>query len=66
MVVQRPPPHLFRIGGTTSPLRAEVSPYTVNEMGRWSSDAYLHYRRDLKELFTNPAANIDWVDFAVE
>jgi hypothetical protein len=57
--------HSFRIGGTTSLLRAGVSPYIVKKMGRWSSDAYLRYWRDLKELFTDHAANIDWVDFTI-
>jgi hypothetical protein len=58
--------HSFRIGGTTSLLRAGVSPYIVKKMGRWSSDAYLRYWRDLKELFTDHAANIDWVDFTLD
>jgi hypothetical protein len=58
--------HSFRIGGTTSLLRAGVSPHIIKKMGRWSSDAYLCYWHDLKDLFMDHAANIDWVDFNVE
>jgi hypothetical protein len=40
-------------------------PPSILKMGRWP-DAYLRYWRDLKELFTDHATNIDRVDFAVE
>jgi hypothetical protein len=59
--------HSFKIGGTTSLLRAGASPYIVNKLERWPSDAYLHYLRDPEnKLLTDHAANIDWVDFTID
>lgn len=40
--------HSFRIGGTTELLLAGVAPHIVKLMGRWSSDAFLTYWRNLE------------------
>lgn len=42
--------HSFRIGGTTYYLLANVDPEVVKTMGRWSSDAFKRYWRDLEKL----------------
>lgn len=42
--------HCFRIGGTTHFLIAGVSPDVVKALGRWKSDAFLRYWRDLDAL----------------
>jgi hypothetical protein len=52
--------HSFRIGGTTSLLRAGVDPKVVKQMGRWKSDAFLIYWRGLEEIFSTHAGMIDW------
>jgi hypothetical protein len=52
--------HSFRIGGTTSFLRAGVNPKVVKQMGRWKSDAFLIYWRELEDIFTMHAGMIDW------
>jgi hypothetical protein len=39
--------HCFRIGGTTALLVHGVPPDVVRTMGRWSSDSFLLYIRDL-------------------
>jgi len=57
--------HSFRIGGTTALLAAGVNPNVVKMLGRWSSDAYLLYWRNLEEIFATNVANIKWVDFEV-
>ncbi|KAJ3830808.1 DNA breaking-rejoining enzyme, partial [Lentinula raphanica] len=44
--------HCFRIGGTTHYLLAGVSPDIVKALGRWKSDAFLHYWRNLDQLAT--------------
>ena len=57
--------HSFRIGGTTALLRSGVDTEIVKKMGRWSSDAYLRYWRNVEELFETHAARLNWVDFAI-
>lgn len=42
--------HCFRIGGTTHFLIAGVAPDVVKAIGRWKSDAFLRYWRDLDSL----------------
>lgn len=57
--------HSFRIGGTTSLLRSGVDPKIVKKMGRWSSDTFLRYWRNLEEIFADHTANLNWVDFSL-
>jgi hypothetical protein len=57
--------HSFRIGGTTTYLRAGVDPKVVKKMGRWTSDAFLLYWRNTEEIFASHASNLSWVDFAI-
>lgn len=42
--------HCFRIGGTTHFLIAGVAPEVVKAIGRWKSDVFLKYWRDLDSL----------------
>ncbi|KAJ1305210.1 hypothetical protein OPQ81_000239 [Rhizoctonia solani] len=49
---QRVTGHSFRIGGTTTLLRNGVPPDVVKELGRWSSDAFHVYWRDIPEIAT--------------
>jgi hypothetical protein len=42
--------HSFRIGGTTELLLCSVPPHIVKLLGRWSSDAFLRYWRDLEHI----------------
>lgn len=42
--------HCFRIGGTTHFLVAGIPPDVVKALGRWKSDAFLRYWRDLDSL----------------
>jgi hypothetical protein len=42
--------HSFRIGGTTELLTSGVPPDVVKTMGRWSSDSFLRYWRDLETI----------------
>jgi hypothetical protein len=44
--------HSFRIGGTTTLLRNGVPPDVVKELGRWSSDAFHEYWRDVPSIAT--------------
>ncbi|KAJ3831111.1 hypothetical protein F5878DRAFT_636411 [Lentinula raphanica] len=44
--------HCFRIGGTTHFLLAGVAPDVVKALGRWKSDAFLRYWRNLDQLAT--------------
>ncbi|KAJ3710039.1 hypothetical protein C8R42DRAFT_649027 [Lentinula raphanica] len=44
--------HCFRIGGTTHYLLAGISPDVVKTLGRWRSDAFLRYWRNLDQLAT--------------
>ncbi|KAF8596955.1 hypothetical protein BDV93DRAFT_454069, partial [Ceratobasidium sp. AG-I] len=46
------PTSLFHIGGTTALLKAGVPPDIVQKMGRWASDAFLRYWRDLSEIMS--------------
>ncbi|KAI0371582.1 hypothetical protein BV20DRAFT_922358, partial [Pilatotrama ljubarskyi] len=48
--VPRTTGHSFRIGGTTELLARGVDPSVVKIMGRWSSDAFLRYWRDLEDI----------------
>ena len=40
--------HSFRIGGTTELLTSGIPPDVVKSIGRWSSDSFLRYWRDLE------------------
>ncbi|KAF9030724.1 hypothetical protein BDZ89DRAFT_949451 [Hymenopellis radicata] len=42
--------HSFRIGGTTYFLLKGKDPNVVKALGRWSSDAFLRYWRQLDQL----------------
>ncbi|KAE9400516.1 hypothetical protein BT96DRAFT_819072 [Gymnopus androsaceus JB14] len=42
--------HCFRIGGTTHYLVIGIPPDVVKALGRWKSDAFLRYWRDLESL----------------
>lgn len=42
--------HCFRIGGTTHYLCRGIPPDVVKALGRWKSDAFLVYWRDLNTL----------------
>ncbi|KAE9389703.1 hypothetical protein BT96DRAFT_834533, partial [Gymnopus androsaceus JB14] len=42
--------HCFRIGGTTHYLIQGIAPNIVKMLGRWKSDAFLKYWRDLESL----------------
>jgi hypothetical protein len=57
--------HSFRIGGTTSLLRAGVNPDIVKKMGCWHLDAFPIYWHNLQDLFADHAADMTFVDFAV-
>jgi hypothetical protein len=50
--------HAFRIGGTSTLLRNGVAPDIVRELGRWSSDAYFRYWRDLPAIASSHAAHL--------
>ncbi|KDN34222.1 hypothetical protein RSAG8_12690, partial [Rhizoctonia solani AG-8 WAC10335] len=45
--------HSFRIGGTTTLLKNGVPPDIVKELGRWSSDAFHEYWRDVPSIAAN-------------
>ncbi|KIL56020.1 hypothetical protein M378DRAFT_201055 [Amanita muscaria Koide BX008] len=49
---QRYTAHCFRIGGTTHYLLHGVNPDVVRMMGRWSSDAFMRYWRQLDVVAT--------------
>lgn len=42
--------HCFRIGGTTELLLAGVNSEVVKKLGRWESDAFLKYWRELQNI----------------
>jgi hypothetical protein len=42
--------HGFRIGGTTELLLRGIAPHVVQALGRWSSDAFLRYWRNIDLL----------------
>jgi len=42
--------HSFRIGGTTELLTSGIPPDVVKSMGRWSSNSFLRYWRDLETI----------------
>ena len=42
--------HSFRIGGTTELLLSGVPPDVVKKMGRWASDSFLRYWRNLEDI----------------
>ncbi|KAF9536812.1 hypothetical protein CPC08DRAFT_745502 [Agrocybe pediades] len=50
--------HCFRIGGTTEYLLCGVDPNVVRIMGRWSSDAFMRYWRNIDELVPTYASNL--------
>ncbi|QRV80639.1 site specific recombinase, phage integrase family protein [Ceratobasidium sp. AG-Ba] len=51
--------HSFRIGGTSTMLQNGVSPDIVKEMGRWTSDAFFKYWRDLPSIAAIHASMIE-------
>ncbi len=51
--------HSFRIGGTTELLIRGVAPAIVQVMGRWSSDSFLKYWRNLDEIIPAHAELLD-------
>jgi hypothetical protein len=57
--------HSFRISGMTALLHNHIDPDVVKQMGRWSSNAFLLYWRNLEEIFTSHTSRIDWVDFVI-
>lgn len=42
--------HSFRIGGTTHLLLCGIDPNVIKKVGRWSSDSYLRYWRNLDDI----------------
>jgi hypothetical protein len=54
--------HSFRIGSTTTYLRAGVNPKVVKKMAR---DAFLRYWRNTEDIFASHASNLSWFDFAI-
>jgi len=63
--IQRITGHSFRIGGTTAYLMAGVDPDIVKKMGRWSSDAFLRYWRNVNGIFEAHASSIEFADFTL-
>lgn len=57
--------HAFRIGGTTALLKAGVPPDIVRQMGRWSSDAFLRYWRDVADIAAKHAELIPYLHDSV-
>jgi hypothetical protein len=51
--------HSSRICGTAALLRNHIDPEVVKQMGRWSSNTFLLYWRNLEEIFTSHASKID-------
>jgi hypothetical protein len=51
--------HSFRIGGTIMLLRSGISPEVVKKMGRWKSDAFQLYWRDVNDIFEAQTNNLD-------
>ena len=54
--------HCFRIGGTTGFLLSGVEVEIVKKMGRWSSDSFKLYWRNIGGIIGKYAANIVWKD----
>ncbi|QRV93567.1 hypothetical protein RhiJN_21585 [Ceratobasidium sp. AG-Ba] len=50
--------HCFRIGGTTELLLGGVPPDLVKAMGRWKSDAFQRYWRDIGGIAAKFASNL--------
>ncbi|KAF8340831.1 hypothetical protein F5887DRAFT_1076957 [Amanita rubescens] len=50
--------HCFRIGGTTHYLLQGINPDVVRLMGRWSSDAFIRYWRQLDVVATVHTENL--------
>jgi hypothetical protein len=63
--IQRITGHSFRIGGTTAFLMAGVDSDIVKKMGRWSSDAFLRYWRNVNGIFETHASSVEFVDFTL-
>jgi hypothetical protein len=55
---QRHTGHCFRIGGTTHYLLQGINPDVVRLMGRWSSDAFIRYWRQLDVVATVHTENL--------
>ena len=63
--IQRITGHSSRIGGTTAFLMAGVYSDIVRKMGRWSSDAFLRYWRNVNGIFEMHASSVEFVDFTL-
>ena len=56
--------HSFRIGGTTHYLQSGIHPDIIKTLGRWSSDSFLRYWRNLDKIipaeirYTEPARDL--------
>jgi hypothetical protein len=63
--IQRITDHSFCIGGTTAFLMAGVDSDIVKKVGRWSSDAFLRYWRNVNGIFEMHASSVEFVDFTL-
>lgn len=54
---QSPTGHSFRIGGTSHLLLCGVHPDIIKQTGRWSSDSFLRYWRNLDTVIPNHVTN---------
>jgi hypothetical protein len=63
--IQRITGHSFCIGGTTAFLMAGIDSDIVKKMGRWSSDAFLCYWRNVNGIFEMHVSSVEFVDFTL-
>lgn len=54
---QAPTGHSFRIGGTSHLLMCGIHPDIIKQTGRWSSDSFLRYWRNLDVVIPNHASH---------
>lgn len=54
---QMPTGHSFRIGGTSHLLMCGIHPDIIKQTGRWSSDSFLRYWRNLDVVIPNHTSN---------
>jgi hypothetical protein len=54
-----------RIGGTTAYLMAGVDSDIVKKMGRWSSNTFLRYWRNVNNIFETHTSPIEFIDFTL-
>lgn len=55
---QLPTGHSFRIGGTSHLLLCGVNPDIIKQTGRWSSDSFLRYWRNLDTVIPNHTTKV--------